>query len=266
MEKTLVLAPALAGLFVVLTSTAQAQFADSVVSYNAGSGIAGGYQNPNVALGAPTVVPDAFSGVVTPFNAPWQGSDIVGLGTGGSLTLQFNRPIENDPSHPYGLDFIIFGHAGLNDADYPNGLSDGTFYTSGDATMRISVSADGSTFYPLNSLYTPLVDNLFPTDSSGSPFIPVNPALTLADFNGKNLAQIRSLYNGSDGGAGFDLSWAIDNNNQSVSLASVNFVRLEDLSGAAYIDAVSAVPEPSVLALALVSGAGLLACTRRTNT
>ena len=36
-----------------------------------------------------------------------------GIGTGGSLTLQFNTPIQNNPNNPFGLDFIIFGHAGF---------------------------------------------------------------------------------------------------------------------------------------------------------
>ena len=38
----------------------------------------------------------------------------------------------------------------------------------------------------------------------------MNPALTAADFAGQDLAGIRALYNGSAGGAGFSLAWAID--------------------------------------------------------
>jgi hypothetical protein len=136
-------------------------------------------------------------------------------------------------------------------------------FTGGTADVRVSVSADGVTFYTLNPTLTPMVDGLYPTDASGNPFLPVNPALTAADFAGKDLAGIQALYAGSAGGAGFDLSWALDGNNQSIALSSVNYVRLDDLSGVAYIDAISVVPEPSVVSLALLAGVGLVARARR---
>jgi hypothetical protein len=88
------------------------------------------------------------------------------------------------------------------------------------------------------------VDGLFPTDSSGNPFLPVNPVLTAAAFAGKNLAGIRALYGGSGGGTGFDLSWA------SIPLSSVSYVKLDVLSGAAYVDAISVVPEPTTFSFA----------------
>ena len=264
MEKTLVLAPAVAGLFVVLTcTTARAQFADSVVAYTPGSGVSTNYQHTDVVLGAPAT----FIGYqnADPFNPPYATNDIVGIGTGGSLTLAFNKPIQNNPLDPYGLDFIIFGHAGfIEDFDTATAV-DGSLFTGGTANVRVSVSADGSSFFTLNPALAPAVDSLYPTDSSGSPFIPVNPSLTASDFAGKDLAGIRSLYNGSAGGAGFDLGWAVDGNNQSVDLPSISYVRLEDLSGTAFIDAVSAVPEPSALSLALLSGAAVVRRKRRTN-
>src|SRR5437763_6935301 len=40
----------------------------------------------------------------------------------------------------------------------------------------------------------------------------LNPALTGSDFAGLNLTGVRSLYNGSAGGGGFDLAWARDVN------------------------------------------------------
>ncbi|MGD0614753.1 MAG: hypothetical protein ABSA69_04830 [Verrucomicrobiota bacterium] len=251
---------ALAGLFASIVSTdAYAQFADSVVSYTPGTGVNPSYTNPNAALGAPTT----FIGYqnADPFNPPYQATDIVGLGVNGSITLQFNTPIQNDPSNPYGLDFIVFGHAGFTE-DFSTGTTDGTLFTGGTADVQVSVSTDGVTFYTLNPTLTPVVDGLYPTDASGNPFLPVNPALTAADFAGQDLAGIRALYAGSAGGAGFDLSWAINGNNQSVPLSAVNYVRLDDLSGVAYIDAISVVPEPSVVSLALLAGVGLVARVR----
>jgi hypothetical protein len=251
MKNTLFVSLALAGGLFVPTIT-RAQFASSVVSYTQGSGVPATYNNPNTALGAPAT----FIGYqnTDPFNPPYQASDIIGLGTGGSMTLQFNTPIQNTGAHPFGLDFIIFGHAGFVE-NFGNGTAtDGSLFTGGTSTVRVSVSADGTTFYTLNPLLTPVVDGLFPTDASGNPFIPVNPALTAADFTGKDLAGIQALYAGSGGGAGFDLAWAVDGSNQSVALSSVSFLRLDVLSGPAYIDAVSVVPEPATCSLALLGG------------
>jgi hypothetical protein len=267
MKKKLFVSLALAGLFVIPTLT-HAQFASSVVSYTEGNGVESGYDVPAAALGAPSqVTPGIYGGPVDPFDAPYLPSQIVGIGTGGSLTLQFNTPIQNNPGNPFGLDFIIFGHAGFNitNGDYSGGgITDGSLYTGGTSDAQVSVSADGTTFYTLNPALTPQVDGLFPTDGSGNPFLPVNPALTAADFAGQDLAGIRALYNGSAGGAGFSLAWAIDSNGQSVFLSSVDYVRLDVLNDGtpAYIDAISVVPEPATWTLAITS-AGLFLLRRR---
>ena len=262
--KKVCLTLALAGWFVGPTLT-HAQFAGGVYDYTAGSGVASGYNDPTAALGAPSqVTPGIYGGPVDPFDAPYLSSQIVGVGTGGSLTLQFNTPIQNNPNHPFGLDFIIFGHAGFIE-DFGTGTAvDGSLYTGGTSHVRVSVSADGNSFYTLNPLLTPRVDGLFPTDGSGNPSLPVNPALTAADFAGEDLNGIRALYAGSAGGSGFDLGWAMDANNQSVSLSSVDYVRLEVLNDGtpAYIDAISVVPEPATWTLAM-AGAGLFLFRRR---
>jgi hypothetical protein len=252
---------ALAGLFVIPTIT-RAQFADSVVSYTEGSGVNSGYDDPVAAIGAPTT----FIGYqnADPFNPPYQSTDIVGIGTGGSLTLQFNTPIQSNPNNPFGLDFIIFGHAGFNEDFDDFTATDGSFFTGGTADVSVSVSGDGLTFYTLNPSLTPVVDGLFPTDASGNPLLPVNPSLTAADFAGLNLAQIEALYAGSAGGAGFDIAWAINGSDQSVSLPSIDYIRLDVLNDGtpAYIDAISVVPEPTTLAMA-ITGAGLFLLRRR---
>jgi len=266
MRKKLFVPLVLASLMVG-PALSRAQFASSVVSYTEGNGAEPGYNDPTAALGAPSqVTPGQYGGPVDPFDAPYLPNQIVGLGTnGGSITLQFDKPIQNNPGNPYGLDFIIFGHAGFNivNGDYTGGgITDGSLYTGGTGDVRVSVSADGQTFYTLNPALAPQVDGLFPTDGSGDPLLPVNPALTAADFNGLGLDGIRALYAGSAGGAGFSLAWAINSNGQSVSLSSVDYVRLDvqDDGSPVYIDAISVVPEPATWALAL-TGAGL--CWRR---
>ncbi len=114
----------------VLVATANAQFATSVVSFTQGDAtdLSSGYDNPNVALGAPAT----FIGYQNsdPFNPPYAASDLVGMGAGGSLTVQFATPIQNDSTHPFGIDFMLFGHAGfqITNNDYSGGgITDGTF-------------------------------------------------------------------------------------------------------------------------------------------
>ena len=264
MKKQLFVSLALAGGFVIPTIT-HAQFAGSVVAYTEGSGVSAGYNDPTAALGAPSqVTPGIYGGPVDPFDAPYLSSQTVGVGTSGSITLQLDTPIQNNTGNPFGRDFIIFGHAGFIE-DFGTGTAvDGSLYTGGTSDVRVSVSADGTTFYMLNPALTPQVDGLFPTDGSGNPLLPVNPSLTAADFAGRDLNGIRALYAGSAGGAGFDLGWAIDGNNQSVSLSSVDYVRLDVLNDgtAAYIDAISVVPEPAAWTLA-IAGAGLFLMRRR---
>src|SRR5580765_5178687 len=100
---------ALASLLVV--STLNAQYADSVIAYSPGSGVNPTFTDPTRALGAPTT----FIGYqnADPFNPPFLNSDLVSVGAGGSLTMQFSAPIPNDATHAFGLDFIIFGNSGF---------------------------------------------------------------------------------------------------------------------------------------------------------
>ncbi len=237
---------ALASFVVSLTPAARAQFADSVVAYASGTGVGAGYTDPTRALGAPTT----FIGYQNsdPFNAPYDPSHLVSVGAGGWLTAQFNTPIQNSGANPFGLDFIIFGNSGFVDADWPNGLAEGSLYGANEGVTHVSVSADGINFYLLNPALAPTVDGLFPADSSGNFQLPVNPALTGADFAGQNLSGIRALYNGSGGGAGYDIAWA-----QGAVLSSVSFVRIEVLSGKSEIDAIVTVPEPGALTLGMLS-------------
>ena len=90
--------------------------------------------------------------------------------------------------------------------------------------------------------------------------LPVNPALNQSDFAGQGLTGIRNLYAGSAGGMGFDLSMAEDSSGHSMSLPVANYVRIDVLNDAAYVDAISAVPEPNVSVLLLL---GVAACAFR---
>ena len=256
-------------LSVSIASTSfAAGFADAVINYSPGLGFSAGYTNAAVALGEPSrVTPGQFGGPVEPFSAPYLSSQLVSLGTNGFLTVRFDTPILNDASHPFGLDFNIYGNSGfaITNGDYSGGgITDGSLYGANPGQTRVSVSADGTNFFVLNPTYAMAVDGLFPTDGSGQFEIPVAPSLTSASFNGLSLSGIRALYAGSGGGTGYDLGWAQDTNGFSVALPSVSFVRVEVLSGKSEIDGFSVVtvPEPSTWTL-VAAGVGLIWRARR---
>ena len=272
MKKSQWLSLAFAGaLFVPLA--AAAQYADAVVSYSPGTGFQPGFDTPGSALGEPArVTPGTYGGPVDPFNPPYLSSQLVSVGEGGSLTVQFFSPILNQPGNPLGLDFNIFGNAGFvitNDFDLNTytwvgtPATDGSLFGSDATATRVSVSADGIHFFTLNPALAPQVDKYFPTDGSGDFALPMEPALTGASFAGQDLAGIRSLYNGSAGGVGFDISWAQDGNGDSVSLASISFVRVEVLDGNAEIDGFTVVPEPACASILVLGSLALWAARRR---
>jgi hypothetical protein len=236
-------------------------WADRVLSYNPGLGVASGYDVPGRALGSPTRftgVLGGFPGAVTPFNPAWGTDEILSIGGGGSLVLAFDEPVANDPLNPFGVDLIVFGNAGLIDDDFPMGTATPTGAMFGvGAAPFVEVSADGLDWRPVFSA----IDSLFPTlgylDLSDpyalSPGLvpsdftrPVNPALSLA---GLSYPQILAAYNGSGGGTGIDIA--------PTGLAAVSFVRFTNLSDGPVtfeIDAladVSPVPAPGALAPAI---------------
>jgi hypothetical protein len=243
------------------------QYADRVENYQPGTGFATdfgtglGLTNASSALGAPArETPGAFGGPVDPFNPPYLPEQLLSLGAGGSVTLGFAQPMLNDPRHPFQLDFIIFGNAGfvITNGDYTGGgITDGSVFSQSTGATRVSVSVDGSQFLVLDPKLAPAVDSYFPTDGSGNFALPVDPNWGALDFGGRDLAGIRALYAGSGGGAGYDLSWARDDQGQPVELASARFVRIEVLNGHAEIDAVAAVPEPGILTLAFLGLVGM---------
>lgn len=237
-------------------------WADRVVSYDRGDAPAGSLTDPATAIGSPErfTGEGSFPGAVTMFNPPFGTDEIVRIGRGGSLVMEFDEPILNDPAHPFGVDLILFGNGGFVDSDYPNGRIDTAATMFGLDPMRVSVSGDGTDFVPLGS-YT---EGLFPTQGyrDTAPFDappgfdptdftqPMNPTLSQADFAGLSYAEALSLYSGSGGGTPIDIA--------ASGLDAVRFVKIETLDTggddiSVEIDALAAVPEPaSLLGMAIL--------------
>lgn len=243
------LALAAASLLVTLHAARAGEFADAVAGYQPGVGVSPRFTHAGAALGAPSEV-NPFGETTDPFNPPYGTNQIVSIGAGGSLTLQFHKPIQNHPHHVHGLDFIIHGNAGFvitNEFDLETfnwigtPATDGSMFGVNNGETRVSVSADGIRFYTLNPALAPTADGPFPTDAAGNTLLPTVPGLAPADFAGATLDDIRRLYAGSAGGTAYDITWAVDEQGRSVHLPVVRYVRIEVLSGKSEVDALSVV-------------------------
>ena len=236
----------------VSKSTRADSFADFVVSCNPGTSPAAGFTNTAAVLGAPT----ASATITAP---PFQKTQILSLGFGGSLVVGFNSPISNNPANPFGLDFTIFNNSFLE----LNGANITTNFTH--PGLRVYVSQDDVNFYLLSSSTNNGAGDMFPTEGSGNPFQPINPSLSLSSFVGGTTSNALALYNGSAGGASYDISAAIDTNGNPVSLNWISYVEVINTStnSVGEIDAFAVVPEPSSLALVATAALGSLLLKRR---
>lgn len=239
----------LAAASVVLNSHAAAFHAAKIVGYHPGVGYSANFTHPEAALGEPARV-NPFGEDTDPFNPPYGTNQIVSIGAGGSLVVRFKKPILNHPRNIDRRDFTIFGNSGFiitNEFDLTTfnwiGIpaTDGSLFGESTGETRVSVSFDGRHFFTLNPEFAPAVDSFPPTDGAGDFGIPVDPKLSAENFAGATLADIRSLYDGSGGGASYDISWAQDSKGRRVWLPMIRFIRIDVISGKAEIDAIAAV-------------------------
>ncbi len=267
----------LAALLGGASSLPAAYFADQVISYTAGTG-ASSYTNPATALGAPA----GFAGgsAVSPFDPPYETSQMVAVGVGGELTLRLSNFVAVNTGS---LGIGVFSNVGLIDTDYPNGVADSSagVFSAPDSAV-VEVSADNVNWYSLNSgapitfgMPTNYFTNAGPFDTSA----PASPqysdfglpyAGSRADFANETYAQILAKLNGSAGGTWLSLDGL------PVGLMQVDYVRFSGVPAGQtlHIDAVSTntaitlspAPEPGsagLLSMGALLALGVLRLRRR---
>ncbi|MCG3123120.1 MAG: hypothetical protein GIKADHBN_01529 [Phycisphaerales bacterium] len=234
-------------------------FAASVASYEAGAGAVAGFTDPGVAVGSPTRV-SGFDLRVTPFNPPFQSSEVVSIGKGGHLTLEFESLVTDDPGNPFGIDMIVFSNAFFYAEDF-SAVAEHVWKPGG----LVEVSLDGDDWRAVTGA---VADGVFPTlgfRDTTDPFgsdgglvptnfrVPVDPAFSPW---GKTFDELRAGYGVSGGGTGIDLA--------GTGLSAVRYVRISNPGDALYaieIDAAAdVVPAPAAMAMAAV---GAIVMSRR---
>lgn len=230
------------------------------------SGLVSPFDNPVAAVGAPsalTGVGTQFPSVLSPFNPAYEPKDIVKIGAGGQLTLQFPDFVRVGGGDEVGVvsnNFLVDGSGSGTNTNPAQVFGSGA---PGGGSAEVLVSADGTSWHsigihtfdgPANyyqdaaSPYQSTPGNV-PADF-GIPF--VHP---ISDFNGLDWAHTLALFGQSGGGTWLDLA--------ASGLAQVDYIqfRVPSGSGALVIDAVSvnnsdvgaAVPEPAGMGAMLLS-------------
>lgn len=237
--------------------------ADGVVSYVPGSAPSS-HQTPATALGE--LNPDTNAGqsfgygALTPFNAAYQGSQMVGIGAGGSLTLHLAAPAAKIGVH---------AGVGLNDVRYPDGqnTAPASTYTNLRQSL-VEISADGLNFVSLGTITFDSPSNFF-DEGVTSPSLQSTPGThdadfdkpfsgALSDFDGKDWAGTLDVLDGSAGGEWLDLSSALPE--------GASFVRFSvplEQPDAMFVDAVAVVPVPEPAGLLALAAVPVLLLTRR---
>ena len=270
-----------AAIFAAIVPSARAaeSFANSVLSYTAGTG-AGAFTNAAAALGKPAA--ETGFGPLTPFNPHFGTSQIVRIGEGGQLTLRLaNYVLVNNTAGVRELG--IWENVGLIDvSSFPNPSTTGNpASVFGDDSAVVEVSADNLTWHALNG-GAPILFNLpgnyyanstgaydpappSPADADfGQPFTGV-----LADFDGESYAAVLTTLGGSAGGTWLDID-------SSFGLTQVGYVRFSGVAGGQQleIDAVgingsligATVPEPGAAGLLAAAASLFLGLNRRRKT
>jgi hypothetical protein len=218
-----------------LAGVASAEFVSSVQSFNQGTvnfaNAASQYNTPAAALGEPSRI--AFS-PVSPFNPPFEESQLVAVGVGGSIVLELSSPVPVGGASTVHVG--VFTGAGLNDpsfggqAESPARTFAGAEYAA-DRTAVIEVASVLGDFKPLGRMTLANPTQAFANQSTpyDFPTPPLNSDFDkpftgdLSSFNGLNAPQISALLAGSAGGNWIDVPAGV-----ASQLSEIRYVRISD--------------------------------------
>lgn len=228
---------------------AEDPWADSVVQYTEGPNAL--LKDPAKTLGAPV-----GGGPATPNN-----TSLVSLGgRGGSLTLRFNTPVEDDPANPFGLDCIVYANAfwvganpqvkfqepaliEISEDTNANGLADDAWYLI-PGCRGYAYSPFPSVDEPpgqANSRTDPFLlagnitnPNLYDTDTGNDSteynwgYAEMTPTMTpyLDNYVRPDDPLAIGITPRSGGGDAFDIAWAVDSGGNPAPITRFHFIRL----------------------------------------
>jgi hypothetical protein len=149
------------------------------------------YNDPTV-IGDPTAGPNAgltdldfgFPEIVSPFDPPADADQIVTIGLGGQITLQFPQPISVTPA---GRSVGIFNSVGLVDAGI-DGTATKPAQTFSNQSAVVKVSQDGTHWYSFGLQTLQIPENYFANATDAYQYPAPDPAI-VADF-GKRLPRL----------------------------------------------------------------------------
>ncbi len=239
------------GLWLVAPlAAAEDPWADEVLDYSPVEPVNVGFDTPEKAVGPPV-----GAGTITPGN-----SSLACLGVqGGSITLEFNTPVTNDPRNPMGLDCIVYGNACFAGGDAGvkwqepalieisedkngNGLPDDVwFLIPGSEDFRYAPSPDrteppGETndTDPENIMAGTIENpNLLDADPGNDTdeyywgYAELNP--TMRKYLDNYVRPDDPFHVGIDprsgGGDAFDIEWAVDQDGNAADIEQFHFIR-----------------------------------------
>ena len=234
------------------------------------SGLVSPFDNPSAAIGAPsglTGVGTKSPSVLSPFNPAYEPKDIVKIGPGGQLTLQFPDFVRVGGGNEVGVvsnNFLVDASGNGTNTNPAQVFGSGA---PGGGSAEVLVSADGTSWHSIGAHTFAEPANYYQDAASPYQSTPGNSPADfgvpfthpLSDFDGLDWPHTLALFGPSGGGTWLNLG--------ASGLSQFDYIqfRVPSGGGALVIDAVSVnnsdvgapVPEPASAGAILLSVAAL---------
>jgi len=240
-------------------------FASEVVDYNGPFGISP-YDDPYAVLGKPTTwiyddwdeLTYACSLVFPAYLTDPNGDKVVTtINDGAEIVVGFDHKVADDAGNLYGIDFMVFGNAAFaadgwveHDTDMAQYfLKSPTSVKSEPVLISVAQEPNGPWFTFENGPYgdTAFPSNAFVWDRDADDWgqeldwlKPVDPNLSIFEFDGLSAADAIELYEGSAGGTGFDLNDLDPNDYAALEVDPnsgrkwIQYIKVEYLPGSSF--------------------------------